>query len=84
LYKVDKASNNVKTRYLVLTKDYLYYFKSHKKKKVKGIMYNKFVRSEYFVEKSVSSTRFYFRLIKNLKYSEFFTDSLELSEEWKE
>ncbi len=82
LYKVDSNQNQIKERYLVLTKDDLYYFKSQKKKKVKGIMKTKFVRVEYFTEKSGNACRYHIRLIKNLKYSEFFTDSEENSEIW--
>ena len=47
-------------------------------------MKTNFVRAEYSCEKSEDSSRYYFRLIKNLKYSEFFTDNLEVSEIWKE
>jgi len=47
LFKMDRNSNDVKERYLVLTEKNLYYFKSSKKKKVKGIMDTRFVRVEY-------------------------------------
>lgn len=67
----------------MITKDFLYYFKSYKKKKVKGIMKTRFVRVEYFTEKSGNTSRFHIRLIKNLKYSEFFTDSDSNYELWQ-
>ena len=47
-------------------------------------MSTKFVRAEYFNEKSGNDARFNIRLIKNLKYSEFFTDSQESLNIWKE
>ncbi len=46
-------------------------------------MSTKFVRAEYSVERSEKTSRYYFRLIKNLKYSEFFTDVEVTSDEWK-
>ena len=47
-------------------------------------MSTKFVRAEYFNEKSGNQARYNIRLIKNLKYSEFFTDSEENLKIWKE
>lgn len=47
-------------------------------------MKTRFVRVEYSCERTDSLSRYYFRLIKNLKYSEFFTDNEETSKKWKE
>jgi len=46
-------------------------------------MKNNFVRVEYSIEEANNRKRYNLRLIKNLKYTEFFTESEEEIQTWK-
>lgn len=84
MFKIDKQKNKLKERYFVLTKDHLYYLKSQKTKKIRGVMDTKWVRVEYTQEEGDKhAVRFNIRFIKNMKYCDFILADEKEFKEWK-
>lgn len=84
MFKVDKQKNKLKERYFVLTKDNLYYLKSEKTRKIRGVMETKWVRCEYTEEENgKQGVRFNIRFIKNMKYCDFILNDEEKFKTWK-
>jgi len=68
----------------VLTKDNMYYLKSKKNRKIRGVMSTDFVRVEYMEESlEDSDVRYCIRFIKNLKYCDFIIFDKKSFNQWK-
>ncbi len=52
MLKINRKNNKTKERYFVLTKKNLFYLKSEKSKKIRGVMDTEWVRIEYINEES--------------------------------
>jgi hypothetical protein len=72
MLKMNRKTNKLNERYFVLTHQNLFYLKSFKNQKIRGIMDNQWVRVEYILEESEKQKRFTIRFIKNMKYCDFF------------
>lgn len=84
LFKVSNRTGQLKERYFVLTEDNLFYLKSEKKPKILSVMPLKWVRVDYLIKSaSGHETSFCFRFIRNMRFTDLFTDSEEFFQAWR-
>ena len=72
MLKMNRKNSKFKERYFILTAKNLYYLKSIKIPKIRGVMNIQWVRTEYIIEENDKDKRFCLRFIKNMKYCDFF------------
>ena len=83
--KINRKTNKTKDRFFILTEKNLYYLKSEKSNKIRGVMKTDWVRTEYLEENiSKDKVRYCVRFIKNLKYCDFIINKKSNYETWKE
>lgn len=83
--KINRKTNKTKDRYFILTKKNLYYLKSEKSNKIRGVMKTDWVRTEYLEENiGNEKTRYCVRFIKNLKYCDFIINKNSNYQIWKQ
>jgi hypothetical protein len=84
--KRSKNAKELAERCFILTPYHLYYKKSDSDPKVRGVMNLKFARTEFEgdYEEEDGSFKFSVKFIKNLKFTEIFTNSKEVYLRWKE
>lgn len=84
LYKVSHKTGQWKERYFVLTENYLFYLKSEDKPKIISVMPVQWVRVDYIIKSTQSgASTFCFRFIRNMRYTDLFTDSQEFFDAWR-
>lgn len=83
--KRSKNAKDLAERSFVLTKRYLYYKKSDKDEKIRGVMDLQFTRTEFEGEDKPEDGSFNYsiKFIRNLKFTEIFTKYKQVFTEWK-
>lgn len=84
LYKISHKTGQWKERYFVLTEENLFYLKSEEKPKIISVMPVQWVRVDYLVKTNPSgSNTFCFRFIRNMRYTDLYTDSEDFFQAWR-
>jgi serine/threonine protein kinase len=76
LFKLSYKSKTWKERYFVLTSEYFFYLKSEGEPKIIALMKVPWTRVDYLIEKSPGSQsdHYCFRFLRNMKYTDLFTE----------
>lgn len=85
LLKISTKTNKFKERYFVLTNDYLFHLKSEVAPKILAIMPLQYVRVDYLSNKPFDGkeSNFCFRFVRNMRYTDLYTDDESHFEEWR-
>ena len=84
LFKISHKTGQWKERYFVLTEENLFYLKSEEKPKIISVMPIQWVRVDYLVKSTpTGSNTFCFKFIKNMRYTDLFTDSEDYFQAWR-
>lgn len=83
LLKMNRKNNKLKERFFILTQKQLFYLKSDKNNKIRGVMDTAWVRVENIVDENEKAKRFCLRFIRNMKYCDFWAVDEKGFREWK-
>ena len=83
LQKINRKNNKLKERYFILTKNQLFYLKSDKNNKIRGVMETEWVRVEFLNDENEKDKQYCIRFIRNMKYCDFYAKNEESLKEWR-
>lgn len=83
MLKMNRKNNKLKERYFIMTQKQMYYLKSEKNNKIRGVMETSWVRVEFITDENEKEKKFCIRFIRNMKYCDFWVSDEKSFKEWK-